>query len=61
MGGNWVSDGWWLFEPNKGAYLTDDGKNLRTNNATLYYYVKTNDGSYLNFDGDYPKALEVGH
>ncbi len=58
MAGNWVSDGWWLFKPNEGSYLSDAGKYLRTNNATLYYYVETNDDSYLNFDGDYPKSFE---
>lgn len=58
MSGNWTSKGWWLFEPNKGAYLQSNGASLRTNSATLYYYVKPNDGSYLGFDGEYAKTFD---
>lgn len=52
--GEWVTDGWWKFEPNEGAYLS----NQRTNNAILYYYVKPEDGSRLNFKGEYAKSFE---
>lgn len=51
--GEWETRGYWVFAPGESAYLLSSSQRLKTNNATLYYSVVPEDGSYINFKTDY--------
>lgn len=48
----WRTEGWWTFAPGKTAHLASDGKVLRSNRATWYYFAESLDGSRLEWSGD---------
>ena len=65
--GEWVSDGWWHFDPGESAYLSANGDRLTSNNTIWYYYAEPTDNfrgywggnNQINFDGQKLKMREV--
>lgn len=38
--GNWVTKGWWNFNPEEANYLASSGTTIRTKNNVFYYYAR---------------------
>jgi uncharacterized membrane protein len=44
MTGHWKSAGWWVFDPKERASLSLQSKEVRTDNALIYFYATSTDG-----------------
>ncbi|HRW08484.1 MAG TPA: SH3 domain-containing protein [Caldilineaceae bacterium] len=59
LSGEWLTDGWWQFEPKTANYLTNSGlQDVITNNAKFYFYARATDNSDTVWAGDVERQFQ---
>ena len=46
LNGDWITRGWWSFDPGKGAYLASSGRRIQSDNNIFYYYAYIPNSNY---------------
>jgi uncharacterized membrane protein len=48
----WITRGWWNFEPGESSYLSSSGNRLASRNSIYYYYAETTEDLGVNWSGN---------